>query len=177
MAPMMAPMLRLYEDVLASDAEVSVPAHPRMIYVVHGAIIMGDLSLRDDEAFGSEKAVTCKAERAGATLWRWELAPDGEASAASGPGVVSREKLSARLDTMPKGAVLLRGDSVAFPPAAAPICTAIRGPASAACSTAASASTPRAIRRRMDRAAPGLKADPIRCSRRRPIRRRVSFVS
>ena len=45
MAPMMAPMLRLYEDVLASDAEVSVPAHPRMIYVVHGAIIMGDLSL------------------------------------------------------------------------------------------------------------------------------------
>jgi hypothetical protein len=116
MAPMMAPMLRLYEDVLASDAEISVPAHPRMIYVVHGAIIMGDLSLRDDEAFGSEKAVTCKAERAGATLWRWELAPDGEASAASGPGVVSREKLSARLDTMPKGAVLLRGDSVAFPP-------------------------------------------------------------
>ena len=55
MAPMMAPMLRLYEDVLASDAEISVPAHPRMIYVVHGAIIMGDLSLRDDEAFGSEK--------------------------------------------------------------------------------------------------------------------------
>ena len=95
MAPMMAPMLRLYEDVLANDAEISLPARPRMIYVVHGAITMGDLSLRDDEAFGSEKAVTCKAERAGATLWRWELAADGEASAASGPGVVSREKLSA----------------------------------------------------------------------------------
>ena len=26
MAPMMAPMLRLYEDVLANDAEVSLPA-------------------------------------------------------------------------------------------------------------------------------------------------------
>jgi hypothetical protein len=111
----MAPMLRLYEDVLANDAEISLPALPRMIFVVHGAITIGDQSLRDDEAFGSEKAVICKAGRAGATLWRWELAADGEAGAASGPGVASREKLSARLDTMPKGAVLLRGDSVAFP--------------------------------------------------------------
>jgi hypothetical protein len=116
MAPMMAPMLRLYEDVLANDAEISLPARPRMIYVVHGVVTMGDQSLRDDEAFGSESALACKAERAGATLWRWELAADGEASVPSGPGVVSREKLSERLDSMPKGAALLRGDSVAFPP-------------------------------------------------------------
>lgn len=112
----MAPMLRLYEDVLTNDAGVSLPARPRMIYVVHGAITMGDQGLQDDEAFGSENAVTLTAERAGATLWRWELAADGEASGPSAPGVVSRERLSARLDTMPKGAVLLRGDSVAFPP-------------------------------------------------------------
>ena len=103
MAPMMAPMLRLYEDVLASDAEVSVPAHPRMIYVVHGAIIMGDLSLRDDEAFGSEKAVTCKAERAGATLWRWELAPDGRRAPQAGRASF-RAKNSRRGSTpCPKG--------------------------------------------------------------------------
>ena len=88
-----------------------------MIYVVHGAITMGDHSLRDDEAFGSESAVACKAERAGATLWRWELAAGRRSERPqAGRGVVSREKLSARLDTMPKGAVLLRGDSVAFPP-------------------------------------------------------------
>jgi len=110
----MAPILRLIEDVLANDIEISLPARPRMIFVVHGGIKMGDQSLGDDEAFGSENAATFKAGRAGATLWRWELATDGEASAPSGP-VVSREKLSARLDTMPKGAVLLRGDSVAFP--------------------------------------------------------------
>ena len=110
----MAPMLRLYEDVLANDAELSLSGRPRMIYVVHGAITLGDQNLQEDAAFGSERAVTCKADRAGATLWRWELA-DGDATAASGDGVVSREKLSARLDTMPKGAVLLRGDSVAFP--------------------------------------------------------------
>ena len=111
----MAPMLRLYEDVLANEAEMSLPARPRMIFVTHGGITVGDQSLRDDEALGSEKAVTCKAERAGATLWRWELAADAEASGPSGRSIVSREKLSARLDTLPEGAVLLRGDSVAFP--------------------------------------------------------------
>jgi hypothetical protein len=36
--------------------------------------------------------------------------------AASGKGVASREKLSAELATIPKGPLLLRGDSVAFPP-------------------------------------------------------------
>ncbi len=34
----------------------------------------------------------------------------------AGHGAVSREKLSARLETLPKGRLLLRGDSVAFPP-------------------------------------------------------------
>jgi hypothetical protein len=111
----MAPVLRLYEDVLANDAELSLPERPRMIYVVRGRIALGDEDLQDDAAFGSEKAVTCKAGPAGAMLWRWELGAEGDASGASGNGVVSREKLSARLDTIPKGAVLLRGDSVAFP--------------------------------------------------------------
>jgi hypothetical protein len=111
----MAPMLRLYEDVLADGAELSLPGRPRMIYVVHGGITLGDRELGDDEAFGSEKAATCRAASAGTMLWRWELAAEGDASGASGNGVVSREKLAARLDTIPKGAVLLRGDSVAFP--------------------------------------------------------------
>ncbi len=111
----MAPMLRLYEDVLANDAELSLPARPRMIYVVHGGITLGDQSLKDDAAFGSEQAVVCKADRTGATLWRWELGGEDNGKSGGHDGVVCREKLSARLDTMPKGAVLLRGDSVAFP--------------------------------------------------------------
>ena len=111
----MAPMLRLYEDVLTNDAELSLPGRPRMIYVVHGGVTLGDQNLQDDAAFGSENAVSCKADRAGATLWRWEFAAEGDAPAATREGVVSHQKLSARLDTMPKGAVLLRGDSVAFP--------------------------------------------------------------
>ena len=36
--------------------------------------------------------------------------------AAAGRGVVTREKLAARRETLPHGALLLRGDSVAFPP-------------------------------------------------------------
>ena len=60
----MAQMLRLYEDVLANDAKLSLPARPRMIYVVHGGIALTHQDLRDDQAFGSEKAVTCKAASA-----------------------------------------------------------------------------------------------------------------
>ncbi len=111
----MAPTLRLYEDVLPNGAELTWPAAPRMIFVVHGAIAVADRTLRDEEAFARENAVALKAGPAGATLWRWEVAPDGPGSRAVA-GVVSREKLAAQLETMPKEALLLRGDSVAFPP-------------------------------------------------------------
>jgi hypothetical protein len=113
----MPPVLRLYEDVLSNDAEVTLPARPRMIFVAHGAIAMADHGpLRDDEAIGSESAISLKSERQGATVWRFELTAGDEDGTAAAKGVVSRERLSARLDTLPKGAVLLRGDSVAFPP-------------------------------------------------------------
>ena len=111
----MQPMLRLYEDVLSNGATVSLPAVPRMIFVVHGSLTAGGGKLADGEAFTGENAVTLAAGSTGATLWRWELAA-GEPGIAAAAGVVSREKLSARLDTLPRGALLLRGDSVAFPP-------------------------------------------------------------
>lgn len=113
----MPPVLRLYEDVFANDATVSLPALPRMAFVVHGAITDGDRVLRGGEAWSGEDATTFTAGAEGATVWRWELAAaDGGGGAASGTGVASREKLSARLDTLPQGPLLLRGDSVAFPP-------------------------------------------------------------
>jgi hypothetical protein len=88
-----------------------------MIFLAHGSVTVADRSLRDGEAFGSEAAVTLKAGDEGAALWRWEFVPDGAAAGTlSGQGAVSREKLSARLETLPQGALLLRGDSVAFPP-------------------------------------------------------------
>lgn len=111
----MDPILRLYEDVLGGGGEASLPALPRMIFVVHGTFAVAGRMLRDDEALGGEDAVALKAGGGGATVWRWELAAGGD-GAAAGQGVVSREKLSARLATIPKGPLLLRGDSVAFPP-------------------------------------------------------------
>ncbi len=113
----MHPTLRLYEDVLTNDAEASWPALPRMVFVVHGAVAIADRTLRDEDTFSGEGAVALKAGSVGATLWRWELGPDAATGAANaGRGIVSREKLAARLETVPKGALLLRGDSVAFPP-------------------------------------------------------------
>ncbi len=34
----MNPLLRLYEDILSNEAEVSLPARPRLIFVVHGSL-------------------------------------------------------------------------------------------------------------------------------------------
>jgi len=107
-----APTLRLYEDVLANDGTATLPARPRMVFVVHGSVTIADRELRDDEAWSGEAAIALKAGRGGACLWRWELAGEGEAAALAG----SREKLCAQLETLPQGRLLLRGDSVAFPP-------------------------------------------------------------
>jgi hypothetical protein len=113
----MDPMLRLYEDTLSNDSEASLPALPRMIFVVHGELAVADHTLRDGEAWSGEAAATMKAATGGATVWRWEfVTKDSPAGAASGTAMVSREKLAVKLATVPKGALLLRGDSVAFPP-------------------------------------------------------------
>ncbi len=112
----MQPVLRLHEDVLSNDAAAAWPALPRMIFAVHGSAAIADRELHDDEAWSGEGAIALKAGRDGATLWRWELvAGEADGGPAAGAGIVSREKLAARLETLPKGALILRGDSVAFP--------------------------------------------------------------
>jgi hypothetical protein len=114
----MNPTLRLCEDVCAGHGAMELPALPRMIFVVHGAIGIGDRSFRDNDAFGGESAVMLTAGGEGAMLWRWELitreADFGRPP--PGSGIASHEKLAAVLATIPQGALLLRGDSVAFPP-------------------------------------------------------------
>jgi hypothetical protein len=115
----MPPVLRLYEDTLSSAAELPIrlPALPRMIFLVHGAVTIDGRALGDGEAWHGEGDVTLEPGAGGATLWRFELAPDG---AGDGPlldvGVRSHEKICARLDTLPAGDLLMRGDSVGFPP-------------------------------------------------------------
>jgi hypothetical protein len=114
----MPPVLRLYEETLAgSAAPVVLPAHARMIFVVHGEAAIGGKALRDGEAWNGEVAVSIVPGQEGVTLWRFELtSADAGDSPLSGPGVRSQEKLSAVLETIPQGELLLRGDSVAFPP-------------------------------------------------------------
>jgi hypothetical protein len=114
----MNPMLRLCEDVLSNQGAMELPALPRMVFVVYGSVSITDRTLRDGEALGGEGAIMLKAGSAGATLWRWELiAREADfGRPPPGAGIVSHEKLAVMLATVPAGALLLRGDSVAFPP-------------------------------------------------------------
>jgi quercetin dioxygenase-like cupin family protein len=112
----MHPALQLVEDFLSDRGTLDLPALPRMIFVVRGSAMVGTSSLGKGEAWHGEGAVTVRAGPTGVTLWRWELSFNGAAAAAQSKGAVSREKLKVRLETMPQGELLWRGDSVAFPP-------------------------------------------------------------
>ncbi len=114
----MPAILSLYEDTLSADsAPDALPAMPRMVFVVHGSAAIAGRSLGDGDAWFGEGALALAPGRTGVTCWRFELASSaGPAGAARGSGVTSREKLSVRLDSLPAGELLLRGDSVAFPP-------------------------------------------------------------
>ena len=114
----MAPVLRLYEDTLSNTADaVELAPVPRMIFVVHGAATIGGCAVSDGEAWHGEAKVMLAPGVGGVTAWRFELAPEG---AGDGPllaaGTCSHLKLAARLDTLQAGELLMRGDSVAFPP-------------------------------------------------------------
>jgi quercetin dioxygenase-like cupin family protein len=112
----MHPVLRLWEDFLTDRGVLSLPALPRMLFVVRGAAMVGTRPLAQGEAWHGENAVTVRASEAGATVWRWDLTIGAPAPWRNGPSVFVREKLSARLETFPEGELLWRGDSVAFPP-------------------------------------------------------------
>jgi hypothetical protein len=115
----MPAILRLYEDTLSGDGAFEAPlrAMPRMIFVVHGAAMVEKRMLGDGEAWFGAGSLAVTPGNAGVTCWRFELAPSSAADgAARGSGVVSHEKLSVRLDCLAAGDLLLRGDSVAFPP-------------------------------------------------------------
>jgi len=114
----MTPILRLYEDTIAGGVPaVSLSARPRMVFVVHGTVEIEGRTIRDGETWDGTEAISLKPGAEGVTVWRYELAaPGGADGAAKGDGVRSMLKLAADLETIPQGELLLRGDSVAFPP-------------------------------------------------------------
>jgi hypothetical protein len=114
----MPPILRLYEDTFGSSmAAITLPPLARMIFVVHGVATIDGKRTGDGEAWHGEGAATVEPGPGGVTLWRFELSPGGSSGNAIGAlGLRSTQKLSALLETVPQGDLLLRGDSVAFPP-------------------------------------------------------------
>lgn len=115
----MHPVLRLYEDVLSSaeNVEFQLPPLPRFIFLAHGAATISGNAVSAGEAWHGETALTVKPGAGGVTCWRWELTRGDQASTtANAPGMTTHEKLTAFLETLPKGELLMRGDSVAFPP-------------------------------------------------------------
>ncbi|HET7191608.1 MAG TPA: hypothetical protein VFI98_06810 [Pseudolabrys sp.] len=115
----MHPVLRLYEDVLSSaeSVEFQLPPLPRFIFVAHGSATAGGTAVNMGEAWQGEGAITVKPGAEGVTCWRWELTSGDQGSTtANAPGMITHEKLTAFLETLPKGELLMRGDSVAFPP-------------------------------------------------------------
>jgi hypothetical protein len=113
---MASAVLRLCEDVLAKSASVALLPLPRMLFVVHGEISVAGRRLNDGEAWCDEGALEIDASSPGASVWRWELISADTTPMMAPPGVSSREKLSAELKSLPQGELLLRGDSVGFPP-------------------------------------------------------------
>lgn len=115
----MHPTMRLYEDVLSSakNVEFRLPPLPRFIFVVHGSARIAGTALNAGDAWHGEDIVTVTPGPGGVTCWRWELTRGDQGSTtANAPGMTTHEKLTAFLETMPKGDLLMRGDSVAFPP-------------------------------------------------------------
>src|SRR4051794_11622593 len=114
----MTPWLRLFEDILSDAARLHLPAPlPRMVFVVHGSMSINGSTFNHGEPWYGDGAAELVAGTEGVTCWRFELCPDAERGSGSpAHGVVSEQKLSAALDTLPRGELLLRGDSVAFPP-------------------------------------------------------------
>ncbi len=54
----MPAVLRLYEDIFSDGAALTLPALPRMMFVVHGTVTIADRGLSDGEAWHGEGAVT-----------------------------------------------------------------------------------------------------------------------
>lgn len=125
----MHPELRLIEDFLTDRGVLSLPALPRMVYVVRGAVAIGERVLGPGEALFGEGMLTAHAEGTGATLWRFELSdPRQPAMKQADTGLRSTPRLAVALESLPEGELLWRGDSVAFPPGGSAYLHRHRGP-------------------------------------------------
>jgi hypothetical protein len=111
--------LRLTEDNLVPGGALSFSEGGinRAVYVVHGAVTVDGKVYGDDTAWHGRESVRLAAGPAGAVLWRWELAPILEIPAHHGPeDAPSRLRLRRQLPWPIADSLLMRCDSVSFPP-------------------------------------------------------------
>jgi len=123
--------LRLIEDNVVSGGELALPDDGinRVLYVVHGVVTIDGQELRDDQARLGRGAVRIATPRTGAALWRWELAPIASAASLQDSAqATSRLKLRRELAWPIADSLLMRCDSVAFPPAGCAYLHTHRGP-------------------------------------------------
>jgi hypothetical protein len=112
-------VLRLLEVVLPSGAGVQLASRAvrRLVYVAHGAATVAGQRVADDQAAYAHGETEILAGSGGAAIWRWELAPAADAPIVpASRHSASHVKLAAPVERLPAGSVLMRADSVAFPP-------------------------------------------------------------
>jgi len=111
--------LRLIEDNIASGGALALSDDGinRVVYVVHGAVTIDGRGFGDDQTWQGRGAARMTAGSSGAALWRWELAPTaGVAVLGPAAATASRVKLCCELAWPIAESLLMRCDSVAFPP-------------------------------------------------------------
>ena len=111
--------LRLIEDNLTAGSALELPADGinRVVYVAHGSVEAAGKTFADDRAWHGRGAVRIAAGQHGAALWRYELAAAG-AKPTLAPGTAGRSlvKLVCPLAWPVSDSILIRADSVSFPP-------------------------------------------------------------
>ncbi len=120
--------MRLFEDTLFGGEEVRFegPA-PRAIYVSAGSVSVGGADVPLDGGLVSTDAATVRAGGDGATVWRWEVgSADADADANAHR---TRHRLAGRIEPAAiADELLIRLDSVAFPPGGTALLHTHQGP-------------------------------------------------
>jgi len=120
--------MRLFEDTLFGGEEVRFddPA-PRALYVSAGSVAVNGKDVPSDDGVVHTKETTICAGEVGATVWRWEVG-----SAASDAGACAHRtglRLAGRIDPAAiADELLIRLDSVAFPPGGTALLHTHQGP-------------------------------------------------
>ena len=123
----MPPHLSLFEDIYSNGASASLPPASRIMFVVYGQISIDGRGFGEGETWHGVGTALVTAGDAGASVWRWDLT-EGPSFSLASDGVGSFAKISASLEMLPKGDLLMRGDSVAFPPGGQALTHVHQGP-------------------------------------------------